>query len=148
MYKAADKIKMILKRIQKDGLVIFCIVVFAALYHVFFMKVLNGICPIKCITGYPCPGCGITRACISVFHLKLMQAFMLNPSFVSWGLFFAFFVVRRYIMGRTNDKAIMYFLIAVIIAAIVIYIIRMVLLYPSEPVLTYYEDNLFSHFFP
>ncbi len=147
MYKITDRANTVFKRIKKDGPVIFCTAAFSVLYYVILNTALCGICPIKLVTGYPCPGCGITRACISVFQFKLMQAFMLNPSFVLWGIFFIFFVIRRYIMGKTNDKAVIYFLAAVLVLSVVIYIIRMIFLYPMEPVLTYYGDNLFSHFF-
>lgn len=32
-------------------------------------------CPIKLITGFPCPGCGITRATISLFKFRFYEAF-------------------------------------------------------------------------
>lgn len=48
------------------------------------LKILNyfGIviyCPISYLTGYYCPGCGITRMFISLFKLDIYQAFRYNP---------------------------------------------------------------------
>lgn len=36
-------------------------------------------CLFHFITNVPCPGCGMTRACLSITHGNFMQAYMLNP---------------------------------------------------------------------
>lgn len=36
-------------------------------------------CPIKTITGFYCPGCGITRMLLSLLKLDFYQAFRFNP---------------------------------------------------------------------
>ena len=36
-------------------------------------------CPIKKITGWYCPGCGITRMLLSLLKLDFYQAFRYNP---------------------------------------------------------------------
>lgn len=36
-------------------------------------------CPIRFFTGYYCPGCGAGRACYSLLHRQLYQAFRYNP---------------------------------------------------------------------
>lgn len=38
------------------------------------------ICPTKLIWKIPCPGCGITRACILLSHGHLVQAIEMNPN--------------------------------------------------------------------
>ena len=40
-------------------------------------------CIIKNLTGYMCPGCGITRACLSAIRLEFKKAFLCNPMFWS-----------------------------------------------------------------
>ena len=42
------------------------------------------LCPVRAVTGVPCPGCGMTRAMLSMGQGHLGQAFRLNP--------FSFFV--------------------------------------------------------
>ena len=37
-------------------------------------------CPILWITGISCPGCGITRACLSLLRLDVAAALYYNPS--------------------------------------------------------------------
>ena len=36
-------------------------------------------CPIKQLTNFYCPGCGITRMLWAIFHLDFYQAFRYNP---------------------------------------------------------------------
>ncbi len=40
-----------------------------------------GFCPIKAVTGIPCPGCGMTRAWLSVLRLDIRKAFAYHPMF-------------------------------------------------------------------
>ena len=40
-------------------------------------------CIFKAVLGIPCPGCGMTRAYISLLHLDFMQAFNFNIMFWS-----------------------------------------------------------------
>ncbi|RLB47717.1 MAG: hypothetical protein DRJ42_24795, partial [Deltaproteobacteria bacterium] len=37
------------------------------------------LCPIKLVLGFPCPGCGLTRATFSVFHGDLGEALSHHP---------------------------------------------------------------------
>lgn len=39
-------------------------------------------CPVHFLTGYYCPGCGAGRACYSILHGQLYQAFRYNPLLV------------------------------------------------------------------
>ena len=40
-------------------------------------------CIVKHFTGIICPGCGITRACLSAIRLEFKKAFLYNPMFWS-----------------------------------------------------------------
>jgi hypothetical protein len=37
------------------------------------------VCPFFLITGIPCPGCGLGRSLISIFHLDFVKALYYNP---------------------------------------------------------------------
>ena len=52
--------------------------IFAAVLIMYIFKIP---CLIKWAFGIECPGCGITRAYISLFRLDLKQAFMYNHAF-------------------------------------------------------------------
>ncbi|OAG28116.1 DUF2752 domain-containing protein [Thermodesulfatator autotrophicus] len=48
---------------------------------------LPWICPFKTLTGYPCPGCGLTEATRLLLQGEIKQAFFVNPLvFLVWGL--------------------------------------------------------------
>ncbi len=55
----------------------------SALALVAVMYLLKISCFFKLIFGISCPGCGITRACISILRLDFAAAFHLNPMFWS-----------------------------------------------------------------
>lgn len=37
------------------------------------------LCPVKLVTGYPCPSCGTTRSISALLNGQLKDAFMINP---------------------------------------------------------------------
>ena len=54
------------------GSILACIATLVITGHVALL------CVIKTITGYYCPGCGVTRAIVSLFNGQLYQAFRYN----------------------------------------------------------------------
>ncbi len=57
-------------------LAVFAVIVFAA-------RQFGISCIMLYLTNIPCPGCGITRACLSALKLDFAQAFSFNPMFWS-----------------------------------------------------------------
>jgi hypothetical protein len=53
------------------------------------------ICPFRFLTGFQCPGCGITRALHLILHGHILTAFMLNPLFLI-SIPFILFAFLRY----------------------------------------------------
>ena len=43
----------------------------------------RSICPFRYITGYPCPGCGMTRAFLSIGQGKPERALHYNPASIA-----------------------------------------------------------------
>ena len=66
--------------IKKRKLINFLFLFILGVLALIIYKVFNvGIpCPIKLLTGFDCPGCGITRAIVSLFELNFYQAFRYN----------------------------------------------------------------------
>lgn len=54
---------------------IFYVVLFAACTYIFYN------CPLYFMFGIPCPGCGMTRAFISLLKFDISQAFYYHPLF-------------------------------------------------------------------
>ena len=87
-----------------------------------FLQLLGITCPIKFITGISCPGCGMTRAWISVlYHHDLHRALHFHPLF--WIVIPAlpFFLSRK--LSRSQLKGPAVFLAAA--AMIAVYLYRM-----------------------
>ena len=50
------------------------------LYFVFIKVTKIGIpCPFRLITGFQCPGCGLSRLCVALIQLDFAAAFQYNP---------------------------------------------------------------------
>lgn len=90
-------------------------------------------CPIRLLFGVPCPGCGTTRACLSVLKLKIPEAFAYQPVFFLNVLLFLYGihrnVIRRNAMKkglRWSDKAETAVLVLVIAVILIVYVIRLI----------------------
>lgn len=59
-------------------------------------------CPIKFITGVSCPGCGITRAFLSLIKLDLAAAFYYHPLFPLAAILVVMFVLNE--LGKIRKK--------------------------------------------
>lgn len=55
------------------------ILIIGAFY--FFLHLIGVGCPIRFLTGIPCPGCGMSRAWNAVFHFRLRDAYLFHPLF-------------------------------------------------------------------
>lgn|SRR5574344_220749 len=55
------------------------IITIGILYSLFVLKTSIGIpCVFHLVTGFKCPGCGISRMCLSILHLDFKKAFHYN----------------------------------------------------------------------
>lgn len=116
------------KRYHKifEGLILLFIVL------VFFYK-----CPIKIITGIPCPGCGMTRACIMAFY-DIKSAFYMHPLFPCCFIFAGGIFVKKI---RENISYTHFTYIAIFLL-LAVYIWRMLMFFPSVEPMEYNEKNL------
>ena len=90
-------------------------------------------CPIRLLFGVPCPGCGTTRACLSVLKLRILEAFAYQPVFFLNVLLFLYGIhrniIRRYAVKkglRWSDKAETAVLVLVIAVILIVYVIRLI----------------------
>ena len=80
-------------------------------------------CIIKNLTGYICPGCGITRACLSALKLEIRKAWFYNPMFWSVPvLLCSFYFDGNLVKNRTVNWGIH---IAILAGFIINWIIRL-----------------------
>lgn len=136
--------KIVIRRICTDLIDFKIPIILFILYFVTVINVFHAFCPAVILTGYPCPGCGMTRAFISLFRGNIGQAMKWNPMVFPWLGAGAWFVFRRYICGKkvTGIYQIMGVLCIVMIG---VHVYRMACLFPGNAPLTYKEDNILSY---
>lgn len=57
------------------------ILIVGALYGIFFYHTGIGfVCPLRFVTGWKCPGCGVTHMCVALMRLDFAAAFASHPA--------------------------------------------------------------------
>lgn len=114
----------------------------------FVMQALFGaFCPSVIVTGFPCPGCGMTRAVLYLLKGQFLRSWALNPAAGLWGLWALWFAFERYIRGQ-KCKGLTWALCGIALFMISVYLIRMVRYFPDRPPYVYTPNNLFSRIIP
>lgn len=145
--KLCRELPVIGNRIKQDirqhGAGVLAVVMLYFLLHAVF----DAFCLSVIVTGFPCPGCGMTRAVLYLLRGQLKRSWALNPAaglWVAWALCFAF---ERYIRGR-KSKMLIRALYGIALFMIVAYLIRMGMYFPDRPPYVYTRDNLLSRIIP
>ena len=82
------------RRILRQHLVLLLILV---------LYLLIGRCPVMWLFGVPCPGCGLTRACLAALRLDFSAAFGFHPLF--WLILPAlFYLIHRRPLGLPGGR--------------------------------------------
>ena len=136
------RLALIKKDIKEAAPALICIGIYMAAVQLVFHR----ICPFLLLTGIPCPGCGVTRAFASLIKGDPETAITYNAMIFGWLLLGIYFLVCWDILMR--KPVFMNVLLALVcVVAIVYYIYRMVYVYPSEPPMVYYENNIINNVF-
>ncbi len=93
----------------------------AAVYAV--MRLLGITCPIKFVIGVSCPGCGMTRACLSALRFDFADAFYYHPLWI--GLIPASLVLL-YLHQKRKNKTFEVTLAIIGVIMISVYLYRMI----------------------
>lgn len=129
------------KRIGRDfrkyGIAIFTVLVLYGVMHALF----RAFCPMVLLTGFPCPGCGLTRSVLFFLTGQWGRSFHLQPLGGGVILFLLYCAWFRYVRGR-KAPAFSWILGGLVAAAVLIYLIRMYLYFPNRPPYTYRTGNL------
>lgn len=99
-------------------------------------------CPIRNITGFPCPGCGMTRAYLSAFQLDFRSAFYWHPLWLLAVPLILVGVIRpQGLFRRKRADNILWIALAIVFLGV--YILRMVLFFPHTPPMDYNRESVF-----
>lgn len=113
------------------------------IYNLIARKIFHAFCPFLIATGFPCAGCGMTRAAFFILTGRIKRGLLLNPSAPIWIIFIIWFLGSRYLRGRTPKHAKL-ILAAIAIITLGIYAYRMANFFPGSPPLVFYRNNLIS----
>lgn len=117
------------------------------IYTVAVNLIFHAFCPLVIFCGFPCPGCGASRAAVCFITGQWRQAWQLNPVVFPIALVAGYFFLNRYLLGRKarGIKALMAVVMALLV---VVYCVRMYLHFPNQVPYVYTEHNVLARFFP
>lgn len=99
-------------------------------------------CPMVLLTGFPCPGCGLTRAGFAVLSFDFGTAWRIHPFIYAFAVLIVMFGINRYVLCKKKMPFLRVCLIVTLAAMLVFYVWRMYRYFPGEPPMSYYEGNL------
>ena len=98
-------------------IIVVCVIVF---YGLIFA--LGITCPVKYLTGASCPGCGMTRACLSALRFDFASAFYYHPL---WILMLPLAALLIFLWAKRKKKALCVVLGLFFVALIGVYLYRL-----------------------
>lgn len=125
---------------------ILLVIVALLIWKIALLTMFHASCPIVIITGFPCPGCGISRALAQILAGNWKNAFDMNPSVFLWILWVLYAIFGRYILKR--KRAIMVTLGITVICSFLIYLYRMIYIFPARPPMSLYFECILGHIIP
>ena len=103
--------------------------------------IMGSNCIFKCVTGLPCPGCGLTRASLSLISFQWGKVLYYNIFIFPIALLSILGIVNRYIRNKSNQKLTKW-IILMGVCMIFYYIYRMYVYFPEQEPLNYHTHNL------
>lgn len=130
------------RRLKQDIRNIKWAIIFLIAFFLFLFIIWGSICPLVCLTGFPCPACGLTRAglCLLTFHFR--RAWEIQPwiyPLVIWILAAAW---NRYLKDMGIGRLLKTAGCILILSMLLFYVYKMHLCFPEQPPYTYHEHNL------
>ena len=116
-------------------------------YTIIVNLIFHAFCPVVIVSGFPCPGCGITRAAVSLLIGRWQQAWQLNPVIFAVALTIIYFCANRYLLGK-KAAGIKWMVGAVFVCLIGVYLVRMCVFFPGRVPYVYTEDNVLARVLP
>lgn len=122
-------------------------ILYAAIVYAVMKLLFGGVCINVAITGFPCPGCGMTRGAIYLLQGQFQRAFEINPAVYLWVGLIIYFLFCRYILHK-DATGIKWMLGVVLVLTIVLFVYRMILYFPDRPPLSYTRGRIFERVIP
>ena len=111
------------------------------IYYVITHFIWHSICPMVIVTGFPCPGCGLTRAGVLILHGKFVAAFVMHPFIYPTIILIVCYAMFRYVFEKSVNK-LNFISIVLILLMCIYYVYRMRYTFPGVQPMTYYPNNM------
>ena len=72
-------------------------IILVTVYMITTQIIFGYTCPIKLLTHYDCPGCGLTRATFALLKGDISKSLHYNYTCIFWLISFTLFIIDRYI---------------------------------------------------
>lgn len=125
MENMQKNIKKVANNIWRDLSKNYIVIVVIAIYIVAASIIFDNICPSKIVLRLPCPGCGLTRASLSILTGHFLAAVHYNATAYLWVTGIAFAMIQRYILEKKYRFMDAYWIISFVIT-IIYFIIRII----------------------
>lgn len=117
-------------------------------YFIIGRVCFRAFCPFVIVTGLPCPGCGLSRACLLFLTGQFSRSLFLHPLGAFWLFLLCSFFWNRYVLGKPCRKWMLWMLALLSAATFFVYLVRMVRYFPMRPPMSYTGRNLFEKLIP
>lgn len=91
-----NKLQAALRQLEMDCKRFWLPVMIALLYLLVSEYFFHTPCPVAIIFHFPCPGCGMTRACMELLQFHFLAAFHYNAMIFLWVPLVIYFAIFRY----------------------------------------------------
>lgn len=141
------KLEKVIERIKRDIRQFWAAGVAFIVYYLIVKAIFDAFCPFLIITGFPCAGCGLTRAGLHLLRGNIRQAAGMNPSIFLVVFFLLYCGYFRYLKGT---KVKHFSLVLGVFAGIMlaVYAYRMYLYFPDKVPYVYHKKNLLAEILP
>jgi Protein of unknown function (DUF2752). len=114
-----------MKSTAKKLLAAAAVIAAAVVAGVITSRLFGTICMFKALTGYPCPGCGMTRAWWAVLHGNFTDALYWHPLFPLVPVLIAALTVYAFVKKPLLRKIAEITLIVICVVFIVVWVVRL-----------------------
>ena len=114
------------------------------LFWVFLYFLTGSACILRATIGFPCPGCGSTRAVVMLLRGEFLQAHIMHPLITVSLVSIAYYSIRhiffRKIAITTTEKRIV---LALTMLYTIVFIVRLIFLFPHTQPMVMNEDAIY-----
>lgn len=135
------QIHLIWNRVRNDIIQNRVALFILVLYFLLTGLLFGEVCPLKLLTGLPCPGCGLVRGCLSFLTFQFELSLYYNVTAGLWIAGILYLLICRYILGKSCKAGLPIFTVIGCVT-VAVYVWRMTTEFPGSGAMRYYPDNL------